>query len=154
MATPPLQPGVALGAASSDLHRRPESTPPLLPGIPSPARCNDRDHPVGCSTASEFDKFNSTIIFFPSLLKLTPLLPLIGPYVQIYHEGKICLTVHFRRAHTGNGIGLASWWNQVYMEEVKATTEELAVAVTCSGNPPDRSTMPCPRVCSRTSICL
>ena len=29
MATPPLPPGVALGAASSDLHRRPESTPPL-----------------------------------------------------------------------------------------------------------------------------
>lgn len=38
MATPLLPPGVALGAASSDLHPRPESTPPLPPGIPSPVR--------------------------------------------------------------------------------------------------------------------
>uniref|UniRef100_A0A8R7Q9K8 Uncharacterized protein n=1 Tax=Triticum urartu TaxID=4572 RepID=A0A8R7Q9K8_TRIUA len=34
-------------------------------------------------------------------------------FSSIYHEGKICLTVHFRRAHTSDGIGLASWWNQV-----------------------------------------
>ncbi|XP_048555869.1 uncharacterized protein LOC125536663 isoform X2 [Triticum urartu] len=32
--------------------------------------------------------------------------------IKIYHEGKICLTVHFRRAHTSDGTGLASWWNQ------------------------------------------
>ena len=38
-----------------------------------------------------------------------------GILMQIYHEGKICLTVHFRRAHTSDGTGLASWWNQVHV---------------------------------------
>ncbi|XP_044320464.1 uncharacterized protein [Triticum aestivum] len=33
----------------------------------------------------------------------------------MYHEGKICLTVHFRRAHTSDGTRSASWWNQVHV---------------------------------------
>ncbi|EMS48656.1 Vacuolar protein sorting-associated protein 2-like protein 3 [Triticum urartu] len=71
--------------------------------------------------------------FSLSLLLLSlALLLLVGPAAyptfcllpRIYHGGKICLTVHFRRAHTSDGTRLASWWNQ--------TLESLRLLLLCS----------------------
>ncbi|KAM3292588.1 hypothetical protein ACQJBY_036366 [Aegilops geniculata] len=55
----------------------------------------------GCTISAVAASFDSSM--FSSFLSTT----------CIYHEGKICLIVHFRRAHTSDRTGLASWWNQV-----------------------------------------
>ncbi|XBI71401.1 hypothetical protein VPH35_065632 [Triticum aestivum] len=97
---------------------------------------------IGCSVASVTGKCSlhacvslcSDWLFFVYFRRLHELCcSCVVRLIKIYHEGKICLTVHFRGAYTSDGTGLASWWNQIYHEGKICLTVHFRGAYTSDG---------------------